>query len=54
MGGDFWVGDESVVFQYLYLRELVGLAAFFPSNDTLRSFGFFFPLARAEPLLFSS
>jgi hypothetical protein len=36
------------------LRELVREAAFFFSNDTFRPFGFFFPLALAEPLFFSS
>jgi hypothetical protein len=34
-----------------YLRDFVGFAAFFPSNDTFRPPFFFFPLARAVSLL---
>jgi hypothetical protein len=34
-----------------YLRNFVGFAAFFPSNDTFRPPFFFFSLARAESLL---
>ncbi len=59
MGGDCKIGNKSVVLMSLphcligYLRNFVGFAAFFPSNDTFRPLDFFFPLACAEVLLFT-
>jgi hypothetical protein len=59
MGGDCKIGNKSVVLASLhccligYLRNLVGFAAFFPSNDTFRLLDFFFPLALAVALLFT-
>jgi hypothetical protein len=58
MGGDCKIGNKSVVLASLpccligYLRNFVGFAAFFPSNDTFHPLGFFFPLVCAVLLLF--
>ena len=55
--GDVKIWDESVVLIILfdcivsYLRDLVGFAAFFPSNDSFRPVFFLFPLLFAVQLL---
>ena len=60
MGGDGGVRKESIILACLshrvvgYLRDFVGFAAFFPSNETFCPFFFFFPLALAVPLLLAS
>jgi hypothetical protein len=60
MGGDFDIGNKSKILADLprclifYLRDLVGLTAFFPSDDFLHPLFFSFPLACGVSLLLTS